>query len=139
MFRSSYSNRYDANEHPHNTNHYYGGSGPAATGKASRAEAYAATHKTNIRLKNLKRGGGGHTECRSVSPSGSEEEIMTYNGIMRTTDVRVNVDDGHGETGSEIEKELQDAARAGAPAADAASSRTSSEIKAKEVAGKVVI
>ena len=33
-----------------------------------------------------------HTECRSVSPTGSEEEIMTYNGIVRTTDVRVQFD-----------------------------------------------
>lgn len=48
----------------------------------------------SIHLKNLrgnKNGRDGHTECRSVSPSGSEEEIMTYNGIMRTTDVRVQV------------------------------------------------
>ncbi|KAK1637771.1 hypothetical protein BDP81DRAFT_460405 [Colletotrichum phormii] len=29
------------------------------------------------------------TEIRSVSPSGSEEEIMTYNGIVRTTNVNV--------------------------------------------------
>ncbi|KAH6631230.1 hypothetical protein F5144DRAFT_212798, partial [Chaetomium tenue] len=47
---------------------------------------------SNIRLKNLRSPGGkgGHTECRSISPSGSEEEIMTYNGIMRTTDVQVH-------------------------------------------------
>lgn len=30
-----------------------------------------------------------HTEIRGVSPSGSEEEIMTYNGILRTTNVNV--------------------------------------------------
>jgi hypothetical protein len=62
----------------------------------------------SIALKNL-RGGtkGGHTECRSISPSGSEEEIMTYNGIMRTTDVQVHFEGdrdmdnrGHGGGGA---------------------------------------
>lgn len=48
-------------------------------------------HHTNhsIALKAMRTGRNQHAECRSVSPSGSEEEIMTYNGIMRTTDVRV--------------------------------------------------
>lgn len=47
-----------------------------------------------IAMKSM-RGGtrGQHTECRSVSPSGSEEEIMTYNGILRTTQVQMNFDD----------------------------------------------
>lgn len=31
--------------------------------------------------------GGIHTEIRGHSPTGSEEEIMTYNGIIRTTNV----------------------------------------------------
>ncbi|KAJ0331033.1 hypothetical protein COL922a_012045 [Colletotrichum nupharicola] len=30
-----------------------------------------------------------HAEIRSTSPSGSEEEIMTYNGIIRTTNVNL--------------------------------------------------
>ncbi|KAJ2997613.1 hypothetical protein NUW58_g602 [Xylaria curta] len=43
-----------------------------------------------IGLKNLSRTDRAqHTEIRSVSPSGSEEEIMTSNGIMRTTDVHI--------------------------------------------------
>jgi hypothetical protein len=44
-----------------------------------------------ITLKNMSGRGdrSQHTEIRSVSPSGSEEEIMTSNGIMRTTDVQV--------------------------------------------------
>ncbi|KAK3986816.1 hypothetical protein QBC44DRAFT_247378 [Cladorrhinum sp. PSN332] len=47
-----------------------------------------------VTLKNLKhkRGPDGHIEARSESPTGSEEEIMTYNGILRTTDVRVQYD-----------------------------------------------
>lgn len=47
-----------------------------------------------IALKNMhhRPSHGGHTEIRSISPSGSEEEIMTYNGIMRTTDVQVHYD-----------------------------------------------
>ncbi|KAK4040680.1 hypothetical protein C8A01DRAFT_35334 [Parachaetomium inaequale] len=62
----------------------------------------------SIRLKNLRGANKGqHTECRSISPSGSEEEIMTYNGIMRTTDVQVHFegdrdmdrDRGHGASG----------------------------------------
>ncbi|KAF5020481.1 hypothetical protein F66182_7491 [Fusarium sp. NRRL 66182] len=42
-----------------------------------------------IRLKDLRASRNQHTEIRSVSPSGSEEEIMTYNGIMRTTNINV--------------------------------------------------
>ncbi|VUC28752.1 unnamed protein product [Clonostachys rosea] len=34
-----------------------------------------------------------HTEIRGISPSGSEEEIMTYNGILRTTNVAVQYED----------------------------------------------
>lgn len=43
----------------------------------------------DIRLKDLRGSRAHHTEIRSVSPNGSEEEIMTYNGIMRTTNVDV--------------------------------------------------
>ncbi|KAH8736176.1 hypothetical protein BGZ61DRAFT_339546 [Ilyonectria robusta] len=39
-----------------------------------------------IGLKDI-RSGRHHTEIRSDSPTGSEEEIMTYNGIIRTMDV----------------------------------------------------
>ncbi|KAF6796334.1 CFEM domain-containing protein [Colletotrichum sojae] len=34
-----------------------------------------------------------HTEIRGHSPDGSEEEIMTFNGIIRTTNVQVTYDD----------------------------------------------
>lgn len=46
---------------------------------------------TSFAMKDLKRG----SEIRSQSPSGSEEEIMTYNGIVRTTDVSVQYADGN--------------------------------------------
>ncbi|GKT83769.1 CFEM domain-containing protein [Colletotrichum tofieldiae] len=35
-----------------------------------------------------------HTEIRGHSPDGSEEEIMTFNGIIRTTNVRNKTKDG---------------------------------------------
>lgn len=47
-----------------------------------------------IALKSMRGGPSQHTECRSISPSGSEEEIMTYNGILRTTDVQMNYEEG---------------------------------------------
>ncbi|KAH7309754.1 hypothetical protein B0I35DRAFT_515158 [Stachybotrys elegans] len=36
---------------------------------------------------------GTHTEIRGTSPTGSEDEIMTYNGILRTTNVNVSYED----------------------------------------------
>ncbi|KAG4443305.1 hypothetical protein IFR05_001249 [Cadophora sp. M221] len=47
---------------------------------------------TSFAMKDLKRG---TSEIRSSSPSGSEEEIMTYNGIVRTTEVNVQYVDDH--------------------------------------------
>jgi hypothetical protein len=82
----------------------------------------------NIRLKNLRGAGGkgGHTECRSISPSGSEEEIMTYNGIMRTTDVQV-----HFEGDRDSRAHGHDTLRAGGGDTDVEmSSRASSDLKA---------
>ncbi|CAI4212821.1 unnamed protein product [Parascedosporium putredinis] len=49
-----------------------------------------ATGGPSIALKSLRGTRGQHTECRSISPSGSEEEIMTYNGILRTTQVKLH-------------------------------------------------
>jgi hypothetical protein len=115
------------------SSHARGGDG---TGNASRVDHghgdRSVARHSSIRLKNLTRshhggkGPAGHTECRSISPSGSEEEIMTYNGIMRTTDVRVQVhfegqEDGHGGMPGREDVE----------AVDAASSRASSDLKAE--------
>lgn len=49
--------------------------------------------------------GQGRSEIRSTSPSGSEEEIMTYNGILRTTAVTVKSD---ASNGSDYEQENRD-------------------------------
>ncbi|KAH6679925.1 hypothetical protein F5X68DRAFT_234448 [Plectosphaerella plurivora] len=43
----------------------------------------------NITLKSLRSDGSHRTEIRGASPTGSEEEIMTYNGIIRTANVNV--------------------------------------------------
>ncbi|GJC80353.1 satratoxin biosynthesis SC1 cluster protein 4 [Colletotrichum liriopes] len=39
-----------------------------------------------------------HTEIRGHSPDGSEEEIMTFNGIIRTTNVQVTYNDSNSFT-----------------------------------------
>ncbi|KFY08617.1 hypothetical protein V492_06071 [Pseudogymnoascus sp. VKM F-4246] len=47
----------------------------------------------SIAMKSMRDGSQAkHTECRSVSPNDSEEEIMTYHGIVKSTDVRVQFD-----------------------------------------------
>ncbi|EXK29191.1 hypothetical protein FOXG_09789 [Fusarium oxysporum f. sp. lycopersici 4287] len=71
----------------------------------------------DIRLKDLRVSRTQHTEIRSVSPTGSEEEIMTYNGIMRTTNVQVAYENASKATVSE--------------------SRTSSEIRFESKASEV--
>ncbi|KXJ87472.1 hypothetical protein Micbo1qcDRAFT_197807 [Microdochium bolleyi] len=51
------------------------------------------TGVSGIRLQDISKSKGRHhTEIRGDSPTGSEEEIMTYNGIMRTTNYTVTVD-----------------------------------------------
>lgn len=84
---------------------------------------------SSIRLKSLAAGGSktaarGDTECRSVSPTASEEEIMTYNGIMRTTELRVQFD-----------RESSLAAGGGGDAD--VSSRASSDLKGKVSRGSL--
>lgn len=47
----------------------------------------------SIAMKSMREGSQAkHAECRSVSPNDSEEEIMTYHGIVKSTDVRVQFD-----------------------------------------------
>ncbi|AEO58375.1 hypothetical protein MYCTH_2305652 [Thermothelomyces thermophilus ATCC 42464] len=116
-----------------------GGKGGTQTGTGSRHDGAVPGRRGSIRLKNLTK--SGHTECRSVSPSGSEEEIMTYNGIMRTTDVQVHyegsrgsrIDRGPGGRGPGFDEEDEGATgRAAAATAREtdASSRASSDLKA---------
>jgi len=55
-------------------------------------------------MNDMKRG---TTEIRDVSPSGSEEQIMTYNGIVRTTEVDVQ----YGETKSNTDRSVEEGRR----------------------------
>jgi hypothetical protein len=127
-----YGNKYH-NKSPNPGSRYFtggGGNGTVATvnggrdgtGKPTGDGMLGDGKHGSIHLKSLTRGKmTGHAECRSISPSGSEEEIMTYNGIMRTTDVRVHYGD----------PELA-STHNGSPGAmmnDRDSSRTSSEVK----------
>lgn len=62
-----------------------------------------STGGKSIQLRDLKNKGGmgmgghntTHTAIGGGSPTASEEEIMSYNGIIRTTDVMVHYDDEH--------------------------------------------
>jgi hypothetical protein len=48
-----------------------------------------------------------HTEIRGTSPTGSEEEIMTYNGILRTTNFNVRYEDAkRSDRGSKTSSDL---------------------------------
>ncbi|KAF5243573.1 hypothetical protein FANTH_8152 [Fusarium anthophilum] len=44
------------------------------------------------------------TEIRGYSPNGSEEEIMTYNGILRTTAVDIKYGDAHSTDTDQVDK-----------------------------------
>jgi hypothetical protein len=81
-----YSN--EGYKYPSNSN--YGKGSGLRSGKRSGTDSGLAHGHGGIALKNMSRAERAqHTEIRSVSPSGSEEEIMTSNGIMRTTDVHI--------------------------------------------------
>ncbi|KAH7232406.1 uncharacterized protein BKA55DRAFT_581072 [Fusarium redolens] len=66
---------------------------PSAYGNSSRHGAGTAG-VTSFHLKDMHRSRT-QTEIRGYSPNGSEEEIMTYNGILRTTAVDVKYDESH--------------------------------------------
>lgn len=53
-------------------------------------------------LKDMK----GRSEIRSTNRGGSEEEIMTFNGIVKTTDVSVNYMDGSSQIRGKDEHDL---------------------------------
>ncbi|CAK7230582.1 hypothetical protein SCUCBS95973_007624 [Sporothrix curviconia] len=67
------------------------GSNAAGTGRRGVGGSFA--------LRDLKGGSKTHTAVNS-SPSASEEEIMTYNGIVRTTNVQVHYDANSERKGS---------------------------------------
>ncbi|KAF9871502.1 hypothetical protein CkaCkLH20_11149 [Colletotrichum karsti] len=60
------------------------------TGTTSKHNMHRNTVGNGFPLKDMR---STHTEIRGHSPDGSEEEIMTYNGIMRTTNVQVTYND----------------------------------------------
>lgn len=95
---------------------FAGSSGRYLSGKKAQYPEYVNSHFSNAGRHTSIAAGGSmalksmgrtthksqHTECRSVSPSGSEEEIMTYNGILRTTQVQLDYQDNreHRPSGS---------------------------------------
>ena len=69
----------------------YGG-----TGSRSHHQHQGESHAMGSMFKDLNLNPArkqANTEIRGVSPSGSEEEMLTYNGILRTTNVNVMYED----------------------------------------------
>ncbi|KAL0944005.1 uncharacterized protein CTRU02_201892 [Colletotrichum truncatum] len=64
------------------------------TATATRGRSTTHTESNTFQLKNMK----GRSEIRSHSPTTSEEEIMTYDGIMRTREVNIVYDDKRDST-----------------------------------------
>ncbi|KAH8170558.1 CFEM domain-containing protein [Sarocladium implicatum] len=58
-------------------------------------------HTDTFQMKNMKN----RSEIRSHSPTASEEEIMTYNGIIRTREVDVMYSDGSSENHGAADKD----------------------------------
>lgn len=80
------------------------------TGKQSRSGTDALNSQHNVgsrhtetfQMKNFNKN---RSEIRSHSPTASEEEIMTYNGIIRTTEVDVMYSDGSSENHATMEED----------------------------------
>ncbi|KAK2043279.1 CFEM domain-containing protein [Colletotrichum somersetense] len=68
-----------------NTSHGIYGRSTDPAKKSRVTTTTASNHPDSFKLKSMK----GRSEIRSHSPTMSEEEIMTYDGIMRTTEVDV--------------------------------------------------
>ncbi|RSL93860.1 hypothetical protein CEP52_012988 [Fusarium oligoseptatum] len=78
-----------------------------ANSKRSRATGNREGHSGGFMLNDLHPSRKhAHTEIRGVSPTGSEEEIMTYDGILRTTNVNVSYEDAkRSEVASSVSNE----------------------------------
>lgn len=85
-------------------NNRYGGSSQvtsAARNRSQPRDSHYALKDLGSSWKQNQR-----TEIRGTSPSGSEEEIMTYNGILRTTNVNVTYEEGkRSDNGSRMSSE----------------------------------
>jgi hypothetical protein len=82
-----------------------GEGGSSAKGSSGGVHTNHSIGGTTFALKDIRGDRArGHTEIRHHTPHESEEEIMTYNGIMRTTDYTVTraAEDERSQT-SEIE------------------------------------
>ncbi|KAI0526514.1 hypothetical protein F5B22DRAFT_655667 [Xylaria bambusicola] len=83
------TDKYSNTPYGYNSGRHHGaGTGKRSALRSGNDSGLAHGHG-GIGLNTLRSDRGALTEIRSASPSGSEEEIMTSNGIMRTTDVRV--------------------------------------------------
>ncbi|KPM40733.1 hypothetical protein AK830_g5814 [Neonectria ditissima] len=77
-------------------------------GNSSKMSRNNQSHSMNYMLNDLHpQRKHAHTEIRGTSPTGSEEEIMTYNGIIRTTNVNVVYEDAKkSDTASSISNDI---------------------------------
>ncbi|KEY69273.1 hypothetical protein S7711_01724 [Stachybotrys chartarum IBT 7711] len=101
LFRS---NAARSSEPPYGS--YYGGSANVTVGGSNMKSGRRESHATNYRLKELHSSRkNARAEIRGDSPTGSEEEIMTYNGILRTTNVNISYEDAkRSDAGSSISR-----------------------------------
>ncbi|KAI1359559.1 hypothetical protein F5Y08DRAFT_349530 [Xylaria arbuscula] len=83
------TDKYSSSPYVFQSDHHYGVGTNKRSTLRSGADNGLAHGYSGIGLKTLRSDRGQLTEIRSASPSGSEEEIMTSNGIMRTMDVHV--------------------------------------------------
>ncbi|KAF6813577.1 CFEM domain-containing protein [Colletotrichum musicola] len=90
MFSNKSSN--DAGPYPGSGQYarYGTGTGNGTGTGASSKHHHRNTAGNGFPLKDMR---STHTEIRGHSPNGSEEEIMTFNGIIRTTNVQVTYDE----------------------------------------------
>lgn len=73
----------------------------------SRGEAASSTNHILKDLHPYRKKQQTHTEIRGTSPTGSEEEIMTYNGILRTTNFNVRYENTkNSDRGSKTSSDL---------------------------------
>ncbi|KAI8287068.1 hypothetical protein K4K60_012929 [Colletotrichum sp. SAR11_57] len=102
-----FSNKSSNDNGVYNNSQYarYGTGYGTGTGNGTMSKHHRNTVGNGFPLKDMR---STHTEIRGHSPDGSEEEIMTYNGIMRTTNVQVTYNDSNsvmmdkdGESGRE--------------------------------------
>lgn len=94
LFSRWYPRLFGSGNSGKSTEPYGANTGNASAHVTSGGSRNRESHSMNYMLKDMHPARKQqHTEIRGVSPSGSEEEIMTYNGILRTTNVNVMYED----------------------------------------------